>query len=90
MAVVNVMEEVVRNALQEHLQELHLRCTCAQCMDDIMAITLNQLHPRYIANLQNRAIVRAEQIADRQGLTNIVLEIAKAAQVVANHPRCGN
>lgn len=90
MAVVNIMEEVVRNALHEHLQELHLPCTCSHCLDDIMAITLNRLPPRYIANLHNSAIVRAEQITNQQGLTTVVLEIAKAAQIVSKNRRCSN
>lgn len=88
MPIHNVMEEVVYDVLQEHLRNLTLSCTCEQCIDDIMAITLNQLPSRYIAKKEFTPYVRAEHLANRQGLTNIVMEIAKSAKTVSANPRC--
>jgi len=57
-------------------------------MDDIMAIALNELPPRYIANGEYGPYVRAEHVADRQGATNIILIVTKAAARVSKNPRC--
>ncbi|WP_062107312.1 late competence development ComFB family protein [Bacillus niameyensis] len=88
MPVENVMEKVVRDVLLKHKDELHLPCTCAHCLDDIMALALNQLPPRYIVNNELSPYVRASHVADHQGATNILLTVTKAAGIVSANPRC--
>lgn len=90
MPVYNVMEEVVLGVLQQYENELHLTCHCDRCKDDIMAIALNQLPPRYIVNDKLSPVIRAEHVADRQGATNILSTVAKAARLVSANPRCEN
>jgi competence protein ComFB len=88
MALYNVMEEVVHDVLMQYKDQLQLACQCERCMDDIMAIALNELPPRYIANGEYGPYVRAEHVADRQGATNIILIVTKAAARVSKDPRC--
>ncbi|WP_336822019.1 late competence development ComFB family protein [Sporosarcina sp. USHLN248] len=88
MGVHNVMEDVVREALNQNRASLHLTCDCHRCIDDIMAIALNQLPPQYIANEMHSPYVRASHQADRQGATNILSTVAKAAHIVSESPRC--
>ncbi|WP_225942029.1 late competence development ComFB family protein [Sporosarcina limicola] len=82
------MEEVIHDVLIKYKDQLHLTCKCERCLDDIMAISLNSLRPRYIVNRNNGPYVRAEYEADCQGATNILLTITKAATQVSKDPRC--
>lgn len=88
MALYNVMEEVVRDVLMQYKDQLQLTCQCERCLNDIMAIALNELPPRYIANGVYGPYVRAAHVADRQGATNITLIVTKAATFVSSSPRC--
>lgn len=88
MALYNVMEEVVRDVLVQYKDKMQLTCQCDRCMNDIMAIALNELPPRYIANEEYGPYVRAAHVADRQGATNIISIVTKAAAFVSKSPRC--
>ena len=88
MAVHNVMEEIVREVLVNYRQQFNLSCECERCLDDIMAIALNQLPPQYITKAEYIPYVRAPHTADRQGVTNVLLTVTKAASIVSNNPRC--
>ena len=90
MPVYNVMEEVVQAVLQQYEKELQLSCDCDRCKDDIMAIALNQLKPHYIVNEKHSPYIRAAHVADRQGATNILSTVVKAARMVSESPRCEN
>jgi competence protein ComFB len=88
MALYNVMEEVVRDVLMQYKDHLQLNCLCERCLNDIMAIALNELPPRYITNEEYGPYVRAAHVADRQGETNIILIVTKAAAFVSKNPLC--
>lgn len=90
LPVYNVMEEVVYDVLQQYKKELQLTCNCDRCKDDIMAIALNQVKPQYIVNEMHTPYIRAGHVADRQGATNILSTVVKAARIVSESPRCGN
>lgn len=90
MPVYNVMEEVVQGVLQQYEKELHLTCNCDRCKDDILAIALNEIPPRYIVNTKLSPYIRATHVADRQGATNILSTVVKAARIVSENPRCEN
>lgn len=88
MTIHNVMEEIVGEVLIKHKGDLQLTCECDRCLDDIKAIALNNLPPRYIVQMEHRPYVRAPHTADRQGVTNIMLIVTKAAGIVSQRPRC--
>lgn len=88
MTIKNVMENVVRDVLQKHKEQLHLTCTCDRCLDDIMAIALNKLPPQYIVNEEHRPYIRAMHEADRQGAMNILMTVTQSASIVSKNPRC--
>ena len=88
MGVHNVMEDVVRDTLLSYKDNMNLTCDCEQCLSDILALALNELPPRYIANSKYSPYVRASHEADHQGATNIIAVIAKAAALVSKSPRC--
>ncbi|WP_179860783.1 late competence development ComFB family protein [Sporosarcina koreensis] len=88
MGVHNVMEDVVRDTLMTYKNSMNLACDCERCLNDIMALALNDLPPRYVANSKFSPYIRAEHQADRQGATNIITVIAKSAAKVSSSPRC--
>ncbi|KAA0966803.1 hypothetical protein FQ087_11440 [Sporosarcina sp. ANT_H38] len=88
MTLYNVMEEVVRDVLIQYKDQMQLACKCERCLNDIMAIALNELPPRYIVDREYGPYVRASHVADHQGATNITLIVTKAAAVVSKSPRC--
>lgn len=88
MTIKNVMENVVRDVLRQHKEHMNLRCSCQRCLDDILAISLNELQPRYIVNDEHQPYVRAMHEADKEGAMNILMVVTKAASVVSNNPRC--
>ena len=90
MVVYNVMEKVVRDVVLKYKEQLHLTCTCERCLDDVMAISLNKLPPRYITNDEHSPYIRAAHEADREGATNILMVVAQAATIVLKGPRCSN
>ena len=90
MSIQNIMEEIVCEVLVKYKGDLQLTCGCERCLDDIKAIALNNLPPRYIVKMEHRPYVRAPYTADRQGVTNIMLIVTKAAGIVPKDPRCEN
>ncbi|WP_318615808.1 late competence development ComFB family protein [Sporosarcina sp. YIM B06819] len=89
MSIHNVMEEIVSEVLVKYQEKLQLTCECERCLDDIRAIALNNLPPHYIVQMKHSPYVRAPYTADRQGVTNIMLVVTKAAGIVSSNPRCG-
>ncbi len=88
MTVYNVMEEVVHDVLMQYKSKLQLGCNCDRCMDDIQALALNGIEPRYIVKKEYGPYVRAAHEADHQGATNILSTVIKAASIVSASPRC--
>ena len=84
----NVMEDVVRDTILTYQKSLNLTCECERCLNDVMSLALNDLPPRYISIAQHSPYIRATHEADRQGVTNIIAVITKAASRVSSNPRC--
>lgn len=89
MQAYNVMEEIVRNEIEKNIDQLHMSCVCDYCLSDVLALSLNQLPPRYIVNADRSPYVRAVYVADRQGAINIIKTISQSATLVSNNRRCG-
>ncbi|QRF22313.1 late competence development ComFB family protein [Alicyclobacillus sp. TC] len=84
--LVNVTELLVRHAMSEMEWRRRLPCDCEQCRDDVMALALNQLSPRYVSTDRGEAYVKA-QYMNSQLQMDIVRELAVSLQRVANNPR---
>src|SRR6185437_15359746 len=88
MGIHNVMEAVVLEVLVKYQDQLQLSCECNRCLDDIMAIALNNLPTRYTTKEANIPYARAPYTADRQGVTTVLMTVTKAAGIVSSNPRC--
>lgn len=88
MAIHNTMEEIVFEVLDPHKHKLKLNCDCQQCMDDIMAISLNSLPPHYVARDENTPFARVPYLTNRQSSINVLAAVTKAVGIVTESPRC--
>ncbi|MDV6377004.1 late competence development ComFB family protein [Sporosarcina sp. GW1-11] len=59
MKVHNMMEIVALDVLKKYKDQLRMPCTCEHCMNDVLAMTLNNLQPQYIVKESNSLSVRA-------------------------------
>ncbi|WP_191991867.1 late competence development ComFB family protein [Bacillus aerolatus] len=90
MAVQNVMEDIVRGIVTDQLDHLHLSCKCERCQEDILALSLNNVPPRYVVNDSRRPLVKAMYMVNTQDHANIVAAVAQAATRVSANKRCAN
>ena len=86
----NIMEEVVYESLDRQKVNLKLFCDCPQCINDIMAIALNNLRPHYVVKSENLPYARVPHLTDRQSSTNVLAAVTAAAKTVSQNPRCEN
>ncbi|MBE3589019.1 MAG: late competence development ComFB family protein [Thermoanaerobacteraceae bacterium] len=91
--VYNYTEEAVRRILPDVLKEYTRNnpgvCTCARCQEDILALSLNQLPPHYVATDEGTIFTKVgfDQIG---GKAQVVAAITNAIKRVAANPRHKN
>ena len=81
----NVMEELVEE-VYEDMKPYADCCTCELCHADIVACALNMLPPKYAATRAGVSLSKASQLRS-QALADIQTALAKAMQIVKEHPR---
>ncbi|MCY0874850.1 MAG: late competence development ComFB family protein [Firmicutes bacterium] len=84
--VVNVMEEIARNALQDIFEDGYTGCMCEVCQNDILAIALNRLPPQYSSRQTGEAYIKARLFAD-QWKVDVLRELTHAADIVSKSTR---
>ena len=86
MPIVNVMEEMVRNKLNERLEKTDC-CKCEKCVDDMMAIALNRLPSKYVSTPRGELFSRVGSSLEKQNSLDIEFAVVSAIEFVSNHPR---
>ena len=86
MTVYNIMESFVLDKVDSVLATKPDICVCEKCRDDILALALNRLKPRYVASRMGDLLTRTE-LLDSKLRTAIVVNIAEAAEIVLKNPR---
>ncbi len=84
MAVVNVMESVVKERLGVLLQDVDC-CKCDKCIDDMMAIALNTLKPKYVNSHKGELFSRLDT-TKYQNTIDIDVAVTKAINIVIANP----
>lgn len=84
MAVVNVMESVVKDRLEFLLQDIDC-CKCDKCKDDMMALALNVLRPKYVNSLKGELFSRLDT-TKYQNTIDIDVAVTKAITTVSSRP----
>lgn len=82
----NYMEDVVDHILPSILKAFSNICTCDRCLQDIKAITLNNLKPRYIVTEKGAIYTRLKEM-EVQFETDVMKAIIDAIAIVSKSPR---
>lgn len=83
--LINANEELVRQRLPELLKEFDC-CKCEKCVDDIMAIALNNIKPAYVNSAEGVLFKRINSTLP-QISADIDIEILKAINMVSSNPK---
>lgn len=83
--LINANEELVRQRLPELLKEYDC-CKCEKCVDDIMAIALNNIKPAYVNSAEGVLFKRINSTLP-QISADIDIEILKAINMVSSNPK---
>lgn len=89
MLVKNAMEPLVAEVLNDNWQLINMPCKCEQCKNDVFALALNLIPPRYVSKANGYAYVKA-QYFDKQMHANILVKIGEATRKVSEQPQCDN
>ena len=82
----NLLKEEVRKTVKETLSERSDLCTCQQCQDDIVALALNSLRPRYAGSKEGKVVVSSTDISSDQTRLDILRVVMKAIDKVKKRP----
>lgn len=86
MRVHNIMESIVEQLFLEFRKKYSMACSCEKCQDNVLAITLNQLPPKYVSSDEGEVLSKALYI-DTQMRQDIIIVLTNAAMKVAENPR---
>lgn len=85
MEMHNLLEEEVIKAVNNQLKETPVICDCNKCRMDIVAITLNNLKPKYVVSDKGRLYGRINNMTYQYN-ADIVKEVTKAISIVGANP----
>lgn len=81
----NIREVMVEGKLDEVWKDMDC-CKCEICRDDIIALTLNKLPPKYVATKEGELYGRAVECTTEKNV-EVVSQLIKAIKVVSKNPR---
>ncbi|GGI43918.1 hypothetical protein GCM10008018_04520 [Paenibacillus marchantiophytorum] len=83
MAVFNAMETIVINMYDEFTKSYELKCDCTKCKEDILALVLNKIPPRYTSSEKGQLFIKGMYI-NSQLQSDVMRELMDAATIVAD------
>ena len=83
--LMNIMEEIVFLKTKEIIRFDKDACKCEKCLNDICAIVLNSVKPKYATTEVGSLYARALNV-DTTEVISISVEIAKAIELVKQRP----
>lgn len=85
------MKNLLEGAVKEIYDELRTSnasfCGCAQCEDDVLALALNHLRPRYAGGTREGIAVTSVDLQKDQTRATLVVAVLDAMRRVSNNPR---
>ncbi|MGN1350233.1 MAG: late competence development ComFB family protein, partial [Anaerovoracaceae bacterium] len=82
---VNVAEEIVRSKVPAMMRDYDM-CTCERCTNDVVALTLNRIPPKYVVTMKGKLYARINACLP-QYQTDMLAAITAACQTVKNNSR---
>ena len=86
MSIVNVMEVFVEQKMEEILPTVEC-CSCDKCLDDIRAMALNKLPPKYVSTDKGKLFSKLNSLKEQQNGVDINVAVLSAVEFVSSHPR---
>ncbi len=83
----NILEKALRDLIPELYRLKPHLCRCEQCIDDVLALALKSLPPKYVSRDEGEVYARVE-LENPQFQVDMLEALLFAAEVVAAHPRC--
>ncbi|MEW9701425.1 late competence development ComFB family protein [Paenibacillus sp. SI8] len=84
MGVVNAVEAIVGNMFEEFRKSYDLKCDCDQCHEDIIAIVLNNIPPKYVSSQKGQLFVKSLYL-NTQLQSDVMQELMRAALIVEHN-----
>ncbi|MBA5849972.1 late competence development ComFB family protein [Clostridium sp. cel8] len=81
----NYMETVIDTLLPEILKNYDNICKCPICLNDMKALVLNRIPPKYFSTEKGLLYSKSNMISE-EFRTNIIKEIALAIDTVSKNP----
>ena len=81
----NMMEIFMEQLFDDRKDQIDC-CTCPECRNDIIALALNQLPPRYVCTHKGELLSKVEQLA-KQNRADAMTALTQAAEKVKEFPR---
>lgn len=85
MALINMMEEIVSNEVEKLVKDYE-DCNNEDNKNDIMAIALNSLPPKYVNTSKGQLFARADALMN-QHLIDVQIAVLRAIELVKCNPR---
>lgn len=84
MALINVMENIVKDKLTEMLKTENC-CKCDRCIEDMTALALNKLPARYVSTHNGELFSKLDSQV-RQNSVDLNIAVAEAIACVSKKP----
>ncbi len=88
MVIHNYIEKMVQNLLPQVMEEADM-CTCNFCKTDVIAISLNNIRPRYVVSEKGELYTKLSTL-EAQNEADVIAQMARACVIVKNNPRHRN
>ncbi|GAB6098749.1 hypothetical protein JCM16358_06280 [Halanaerocella petrolearia] len=86
MVTKNLLRLEVEDKVDEILEEREELCDCNQCREDIAAVALSNLEPRYAGSEEGRVLIDSIDISSTQTKMDILRVVIEAAEKVQDRP----
>lgn len=83
----NYAEIQVKNTLKNVLKQYPNICTCKKCINDMSALALNSVKPKYVVSETGKIYACALSEINKQECVSITAEVIKAVEIVSSNPR---
>ncbi|MEI4789889.1 late competence development ComFB family protein [Bacillus sp. FJAT-53060] len=87
--LLNAKEILLKKILYQYLDQLNMICHCEKYIEDVLAISLNQMKLQYIIDIEKISYSKSEMV-DKQKNTAMLVILTEAASKVTTFPRCAN
>ena len=86
MKLHNIMEDKVTDITKRLMQDDQDFCTCIRCKLDVIALSLNEVPPKYVVTDKGELYGRANLMTN-QSDADIIKEVTRAIDIVRVSPR---